>query len=153
MTLALFLALAIEACQEAATALPPAAATRPELRVEELAGWRAHLRPSPDVESAYAEKVRFRARRQEQYRLLRDRPAVTRDGHRVSLLMNAGLLVDLPHLVESGAEGIGLFRTELQFMIAAKLPNLSEQRSLYASVMDTVGDRPVTFLFVRLQTR
>ena len=104
-----------------------------------------HIRPSADVEAAYVEKVRFRARRQAQYQLLRDRPAVTRDGQRITLLMNAGLLVDLPHLTESGAEGIGLFRTELQFMIAAKMPKLSEQRTLYASVIEGVGGRPVTF--------
>jgi phosphotransferase system enzyme I (PtsP) len=104
-----------------------------------------HLRPSADVESAYAEKVRFRARRQAQYRLLRDKPAVTRDGVRISLLMNAGLLVDLPHLEESGAEGIGLFRTELQFMIAATMPKVSEQAALYAAVIAASGDRPVTF--------
>jgi phosphotransferase system enzyme I (PtsP) len=104
-----------------------------------------HLRPNADVEAAYAEKVRFRARRQEQYRLLRRRPAVTRDGERVNLLMNAGLLVDLPHLDESGAEGIGLFRTELQFMIAAKMPKLAEQVALYGGVLDAAGERPVTF--------
>ncbi len=101
--------------------------------------WRAS-------EAAYAEKVRFRARRQAQYQLLRDKPAgETRDGQRITLLMNAGLLVDLPHLIESGAEGIGLFRTELQFMIAAKMPKLSEQRTLYASVIEATGGRPVTF--------
>jgi len=104
-----------------------------------------HLRPNADVEAAYAEKVRFRARRQEQYRLVRDEPAVTRDSVRISLLMNAGLLVDLPHLDESGAEGIGLFRTELQFMIAAKLPKLAEQKALYTAVLDAAGNRPVTF--------
>ena len=104
-----------------------------------------HLRPTSDVEMAYAEKVRFRAKRQEQYRLLRDLPAVTRDGHRVTLLMNAGLMVDLPHLFESGAEGIGLFRTELQFMIAATMPRMKEQRALYASVIDAAAGRPVTF--------
>jgi phosphotransferase system, enzyme I, PtsP len=104
-----------------------------------------HLRPSADVESAYAEKVRFRARRQEQYRLLRDKPALTRDGVRISLMMNAGLLVDLPHLEESGAEGIGLFRTELQFMIAATMPKVSEQAALYAAVIAASGERPVTF--------
>jgi phosphotransferase system enzyme I (PtsP) len=104
-----------------------------------------HLRPSTDVEFAYAEKVRFRAKRQERYRLIRDRPAVTRDGERVALLMNAGLLVDLPHLDESGADGIGLFRTELQFMIAAKMPKLSEQWALYSAVLDAAGKRPVTF--------
>jgi phosphotransferase system enzyme I (PtsP) len=104
-----------------------------------------HLRPNADVESAYAEKVRLRARRQAQYRLIRDKLAVTKDGQRVSLLMNAGLLVDLPHLEESGAEGIGLFRTELQFMIAAKLPKMSEQKALYQSVIAAAGDKPVTF--------
>jgi phosphotransferase system enzyme I (PtsP) len=104
-----------------------------------------HIRPPPDVEASYVEKVRFRARRQEQYKLLREKPAVTRDGQRITLLMNAGLLVDLPHLAESGAEGIGLFRTELQFMIAAKMPKLSEQRALYASVIEATGGRPVTF--------
>jgi len=112
--------------------------------VDGLAG-EVHVRPPPDVESAYAEKVRFRARRQEQYRLIRDQLAVTRDGQRVTLLMNAGLLVDLPHLGESGAEGIGLFRTELQFMIAARMPKLKEQQALYTAVLDAAGDRPVTF--------
>jgi phosphotransferase system enzyme I (PtsP) len=104
-----------------------------------------HLRPTPDVEAAYAEKVRFRAKRQEQYRLLRDQPAITRDGARITLLMNAGLLVDLPHLEESGAEGIGLFRTELQFMIAATMPKLKEQKVFYSSVIAGVGSRPITF--------
>ncbi|HVY20537.1 MAG TPA: phosphoenolpyruvate--protein phosphotransferase [Bauldia sp.] len=112
--------------------------------VDGVAG-EVHVRPRPDVESAYAEKVRFRAKRQEQYRLLRDKPAVTKDGARVSLLMNAGLLVDLPHLEESGAEGIGLFRTELQFMIASTLPKMEEQRAFYASVIAAAGDKPITF--------
>ena len=104
-----------------------------------------HIRPNADVENAYAEKVRFRARRQEQYRLIRNQPAVTRDGEQVTLLMNAGLLVDLPHLDELGADGIGLFRTELQFMIAAKMPKLNEQWALYSAVLDAAGKRPVTF--------
>jgi len=112
--------------------------------VDGVAG-RVHLRPNVDVESAYAEKVRFRARRQQQYKLLRDEPPVTMDGQPISLMMNAGLLVDLPHLEESGAEGIGLFRTELQFMIAATMPRLDAQRTLYRSVIETAGDRPVTF--------
>ena len=112
--------------------------------VDGIAG-EVHVRPPADVESAYAEKVRFRARRQEQYRLIRDQPAVTRDGHRVTLLMNAGLLVDLPHLGESGAEGIGLFRTELQFMIAARMPKLREQQAFYAAVLDAAQGKPVTF--------
>jgi phosphotransferase system enzyme I (PtsP) len=104
-----------------------------------------YVRPAADVETAYVEKVRFRAKRQEQYQLLRELPAVTRDGDRVSLMMNAGLFVDLPHMAESGAEGIGLFRTELQFMIAATMPKLGEQTALYRAVLDAADGKPVTF--------
>jgi phosphotransferase system enzyme I (PtsP) len=103
------------------------------------------IRPRPDVEAAYAEKARLRARRQEQYRGLRDVPARTRDGVEVSLELNAGLLVDLPHLFETGAMGIGLFRTELQFMIAEHLPSASEQQALYRAVFTAAGDLPVVF--------
>jgi len=112
--------------------------------VDGVAG-EVHIRPTVEVEAAYAEKVRFRARRQEQYRLLRDRATETLDGQRIALMMNAGLLVDLPHLEESGAEGIGLFRTELQFMIAATMPRISEQQAFYSSVLDAAASRPVTF--------
>jgi len=104
-----------------------------------------HIRPPPDIQSAYGEKVRFRARRQAQYSALRHRPTVTRDREPVALMLNAGLLVDLPHIEESGASGIGLFRTELQFMIRTAFPRTSEQLALYQAVLDAAGDRPVTF--------
>jgi phosphotransferase system enzyme I (PtsP) len=104
-----------------------------------------HVRPPSDIQSAYGEKVRFRARRQAQYKALRHRPSVTRDQESVALMLNAGLLVDLPHIEESGASGIGLFRTELQFMIRTAFPRTSEQLALYQAVLDAAGDRPVTF--------
>jgi phosphotransferase system enzyme I (PtsP) len=104
-----------------------------------------HVRPPSDIQSAYGEKVRFRARRQAQYKALRHRPTVTRDRQSVALMLNAGLLVDLPHIEESGAAGIGLFRTELQFMIRTAFPRTSEQLALYQAVLDAAGDRPVTF--------
>ncbi len=103
------------------------------------------LRPPADLERAYVEKVKLRARRQAQYAALRDCEAVTKDGVKIDLMMNAGLLVDLPHLAEAGADGIGLFRTELQFMIAAALPRTSEQYQLYRSVLDSAKGKPVTF--------
>src|SRR5690606_4685423 len=87
----------------------------------------------------------FRAKRQEQFRALRDVESRTRDGQEITLHMNAGLLVDLPQLTESGASGIGLFRTELQFMIASTMPKVDEQESLYRNVMLQAGGRPVTF--------
>ncbi|MFL6834638.1 MAG: phosphoenolpyruvate--protein phosphotransferase [Xanthobacteraceae bacterium] len=104
-----------------------------------------HLRPSPDMEAAYVERVRLRARRQLQYLALRDKPCMTRDGEKIELMINAGLAVDLPHIDETGAAGIGLFRTELQFMVAATLPRTAEQFSLYRAVLDAAGDKPVTF--------
>jgi phosphotransferase system enzyme I (PtsP) len=104
-----------------------------------------HIRPPADVQSSYGERVRLRARRQAQYFALRDKPSVTRDGERIDLLLNAGLSVDLPHLVDTGAAGIGLFRTELQFMIAAAFPRMNEQFLLYRAVLDAAGERPVTF--------
>ena len=104
-----------------------------------------HIRPSHDLEASYIERVRVRARRQLQYQALRDKPCVTRDGVEISLLLNAGLLVDLPHVEETGASGIGLFRTELQFMVAGQFPRTGEQLSLYRSVLDAAAGRPVTF--------
>ncbi|MGI9384432.1 MAG: phosphoenolpyruvate--protein phosphotransferase [Methyloligellaceae bacterium] len=104
-----------------------------------------YVRPTPDVVDAYADKVRFRARRQEQYGKLRDTPAVTTDGVEIDLQINSGLLVDLPHLEESGASGIGLFRTELQFMISSTFPRLDQQTETYKAILDAAADRPVVF--------
>ena len=103
------------------------------------------VRPPVDMETAYAERVRIRARRQAHYQQLRDKPCVTKDGQAVSLLLNAGLMVDLPHITETGAAGIGLFRTELQFMVAASMPRSHEQIAFYSSVLDAAHGLPVTF--------
>jgi phosphotransferase system enzyme I (PtsP) len=104
-----------------------------------------YLRPSADIEQAYAEKVRFKAKRQARYAKLRDTVPVTRDGVRISLLVNAGLPVDLPHLHEAGADGVGLFRTELQFMIASTFPRTDAQTDYYTTVLASAGDKPVVF--------
>jgi len=76
---------------------------------------------------------------------LRNVPAMTLDDQRVGLHINAGLLFDLPHLDQSGADGIGLFRTELQFMISSTFPRLDQQTRLYKSILDSAGKRPVVF--------
>ncbi len=104
-----------------------------------------HMRPPSDIEAAYAERVKLRARRQAQYHALRDKPCVTKDGQRIALMINAGLAIDLPHIEETGAAGVGLFRTELQFMVANSFPRTQEQLSLYRAVMDAAGKKPVTF--------
>ncbi|WP_275788640.1 phosphoenolpyruvate--protein phosphotransferase [Pararhizobium gei] len=106
---------------------------------------QVHLRPMADLQRAYEEKVKLRARRQEQFRALRGVEPLTKDGKRITLQMNAGLMVDLPQLAESGAEGIGLFRTELQFMIASTMPKMEDQEAFYRNVIKQAGGKPVTF--------
>jgi phosphotransferase system, enzyme I, PtsP len=104
-----------------------------------------HLRPSDDVVSTFDNKRHLRASRVAHFATVRDLPAVTRDGVPIRLMMNAGLLLDMPHLEESGADGIGLFRTELQFMIGETMPRLKDQMGFYRRVLDAAGERPVVF--------
>ncbi len=131
---------AVSQAKGALEAVEPGDAAIVDAEVGEL-----HVRPTPEVVAAYADKVRFRARRQAQYAALRSVPPVTLDGERVSLNINAGLVFDLPHLDQSGADGIGLFRTELQFMIASTFPRLEQQTRIYKAILDGAGERPVTF--------
>jgi phosphotransferase system, enzyme I, PtsP len=101
------------------------------------------VRPSSELEKSYAEKVRFYASRQAAYRALRDLPSVTKDGQSITLNINAGLVVDMPHLHESGADGVGLYRTELHFMMAGRFPRLSAQVKHYQSILDQAEGKPV----------
>jgi phosphotransferase system, enzyme I, PtsP len=105
----------------------------------------AHLRPEETVARSFRDKIAMQAEAQKRYASLRDLPATTRDGVRVELFMNAGLMADLPSLVGSGAEGVGLFRTELQFLIRNKMPQRAELATLYSRVMDAAKGRPVAF--------
>ncbi len=109
-----------------------------------------HIRPRTDVLEAYDHKQQLRAARQARYAAERDLEAVTLDGVRIDLNINAGLIVDLPHLQETNASGIGLFRTELQFMIGAHMPRLGEQTEFYRAVLDAADDKPVVFRTVDL---
>ena len=104
-----------------------------------------YLRPRPDMLAAVQSRMLVRSARQAEFTKLRDVPAVTLDGTRITVLTNAGLAVDLENLDATGAEGIGLFRTEFQFMVSEELPRLTSQTALYKLVLDTAGDRPVTF--------
>jgi phosphotransferase system enzyme I (PtsP) len=105
----------------------------------------AHLRPVEDLTANYEERIAFRAEREARFDALRDKSATTIDGVDINLLLNAGLTMDLPQLDHTGAVGIGLFRTELQFMISSRLPRMNEQERFYKSVLEAANGRPVTF--------
>lgn len=106
---------------------------------------QAHLRPDEGVIAAYRARLGLLSQRREIYRQLRDEKAITQDGVEIKLMLNAGLRLDADHLGETGADGIGLFRTEFQFLVSEKLPSLAEQTDLYAYVMDAARGRPVLF--------
>ncbi|SFI96437.1 phosphoenolpyruvate--protein phosphotransferase [Albimonas pacifica] len=104
-----------------------------------------HLRPDDTILGAFREKLDMRAQAAEAWRALRDEPAQTLDGVRIGLHMNAGLLTDLPSLEGSGAEGVGLYRTELQFLIRARVPMRGEQAALYDRVLSHSRGKRVVF--------
>lgn len=103
------------------------------------------VRPNANVVKQFEASSALIAKRQAEYALLRDLPAQTRDGHRIALMMNAGLRNDLAALELTNADGIGLFRTEFQFLVSATLPRRERQTRLYRDVLDAAGDRPVVF--------
>ncbi|MFC7705672.1 phosphoenolpyruvate--protein phosphotransferase [Plastorhodobacter daqingensis] len=104
-----------------------------------------HLRPEESVANAFRDKIAMQAKAQERYASLRNLPAQARCGTTISLHMNAGLMADLPSLEGSGAEGVGLFRTELQFLIRNQVPKRGELAALYARVLDAAKGRRVAF--------
>ncbi len=108
-------------------------------------GGLVHLRPDDNIVSAFRDKSAMQAEAQKRYVSLREMPAQTKDGATVELHMNAGLMADLPSLVSSGAEGVGLFRTELQFLVRNKMPKRSELVAIYSRVLDAAHGKPVQF--------
>jgi len=105
----------------------------------------AYVRPGEDFRKRFTESVAFRDRKRAEYAASRALPAVTADGAAIALQINAGLVMDLDHLRESGAEGVGLYRTEIPFMIREQFPRLGTQTELYREVYEKAGDRPVVF--------
>jgi phosphotransferase system enzyme I (PtsP) len=104
-----------------------------------------HLRPEDSIITAFRDKIAMEAAQQEQYLGLRDQPAKGLCGTEVDLYMNAGLMADLPSLDNSGAHGVGLFRTELQFLAVDRLPRRSALAATYSRVLDAANGKPVTF--------
>jgi phosphotransferase system, enzyme I, PtsP len=103
------------------------------------------VRPTPSVVEAFEARFAKSRERQAHYATMRDVQPVTRDGTRITVMMNAGLRDDMPNLALTGADGVGLFRTEFQFLVSATLPQRDKQTRLYRDVLDAAGDKPVVF--------
>jgi phosphotransferase system, enzyme I, PtsP len=105
----------------------------------------AFIRPNGAVEEAFKAKLLITQKRRAEFAALREVPPLTRDDVRITLMVNAGLRDDVAALDMVGADGIGLFRTEFQFLVSATLPSRESQQRLYKAVLDAAGDKPVVF--------
>ncbi|SOB80092.1 PTSINtr with GAF domain, PtsP [Sphingomonas guangdongensis] len=103
------------------------------------------VRPTQAMEEAFETKLALSQKRRAAFNALRTEPPVTADGHRVTVMVNAGLRDDVAAVELTGADGIGLFRTEFQFLVSATLPARERQQRLYRDVLDAAGDKPVVF--------
>ena len=103
------------------------------------------IRPSEDIRQSTTATIEARTRRRAFHESLSSAPAVTRDGIGIRLMLNAGLLIDMAQLTSTGAEGVGLFRTELPLMVRDSFPAVDDQTEFYRRVFEYAGERPVVF--------
>lgn len=104
-----------------------------------------HIRPDDDLLDAYGTRSLLRTERQAAFQALRNQPSRTRDGVDIKLMLNSGLALDLDFMDRTGADGIGLFRTEFQFLVSDTLPKINAQIDLYKKVLEHAGNKPVYF--------
>jgi phosphotransferase system enzyme I (PtsP) len=105
----------------------------------------AFARPTPAVQEAFDTRLDATRKRSAEYAAIKDQPPITKDGTRIAVMVNAGLRDDVAALRATGADGIGLFRTEFQFLVSATLPRRESQQRLYRSVLDSADGKPVIF--------
>ncbi len=103
------------------------------------------LRPADELIDLYSSAVEARKQQVAAYAAIKDLPAVTKDGVKISLQLNAGFLLDVQNLAETNADGIGLYRTEMPFLALPSLPDVEMQQTLYERVISGAVGKPVTF--------
>jgi phosphotransferase system enzyme I (PtsP) len=103
------------------------------------------IRPTRALLAGFEQRMALSQKRRAEFAAIKALPARTRDGVDVSVMVNAGLAEDAAALPMTGADGIGLFRTEFQFLVSATLPGRERQQRLYTKVLEYAGDRPVVF--------
>ena len=103
------------------------------------------LRPATEVRASYAQAMLLRQEIEAGYAAQRALPARSKDGIRLRLQLNIGLAREMEQLENTGADGIGLFRTEIAMLARGEVTDVPEQAALYSRVLDAAGDRPVRF--------
>jgi len=130
----------------AVTGLSDLPVTRLEGQEMVLDGYqgRAYIQPSRTVKREFTRLAGEEREISDELRALRDLPAVTPDGKRVPLYVNTGLLADITPSLRSGAQGVGLYRTEFPFMVRESFPGEDEQCQIYRKVLEPFAPRTVT---------
>ena len=104
-----------------------------------------HVRPGATMLKQFGTMLALRTKKQKRYREIRELPSISRDGVPIEIMINAGLEHDIEALELTNADGIGLFRTEFQFLVSAALPRRERQTRLYRTMLDAAGSKPVVF--------
>ncbi len=105
---------------------------------------RVYIEPTADIRKEFVRLQKEEAALSAELKALKNRPAETPDGRRIPLYANTGLVADIQPSLNSGAEGVGLYRTEFPFMVRDSFPGEEEQRQVYRQVLEKFHPRPVT---------
>ena len=103
-----------------------------------------HINPLPEIKQRFQQIVDEDSALSRDLESLRDEPCVTLDGHRMPLWVNTGLMADVTRSLEQGAEGVGLYRTEVPFLLRDRFPSEEEQRQIYRQQLEAFAPKPVT---------
>lgn len=123
--------------------LPIAQLEHEQLIVDGYFG-RVHIAPQPRLLRAFESLAKEESELEADLEYLRELPAETQDGHRIGMYVNVGLLADVSKALTVGADGVGLYRTEVPFMVRDRFPSAEEQRVVYRQLLSTFAPRPVT---------
>lgn len=105
---------------------------------------KVYVQPSRQLRSRYKDIIKEEQQLVAGLDAYRDRPAKTPDGHRIALYVNTGLMADVARAKDRGAEGVGLYRSEIPFMLREHFPGEEEQRTIYRQQLEAFAPRPVT---------
>jgi len=103
----------------------------------------AFINPNKSILAEYNQYLKEEAAIEQDLLVIKNQPAVTTDQHQVSLMVNSGLMSDHTPSLRSGAEGVGLYRTEIPFQIRDRFPSEEEQYLIYRNVLETFKGMPV----------
>jgi len=99
--------------------------------------------PDPETLNLFAEKKKVYDEHSKLLKSLRETPAITRDGRKISIFGNISVPDDIDQLDENGGEGVGLLRTEILFMMSDSFPSEEKQYQFYRQIASKSGDKPV----------